>query len=740
MPIISFCQENSLNFVSCSIKLDEETQKKIYLPVEVGYRDFDFKKSLEVLQAKGEKDCFLIGLQKKFIVIDTDTPRATEFMDECLEKLNIKPFKTESPSNVFFNKKGKFHYWFKNPFGEVKNILKWNNNDIDIITDTISEVKTTELDYDSMPELPNVLYNVFYKFNEKILNEKERKSPKPKEQFTEDKIKDLVRLLADFRTVGFNEWRDVGFCLKNLGEFYNIFDEFSRRCPSKYNSGKCLKFWNGIKDNTENKLGLGSLIFWVNLDNPDGLKKWYDKYHKAIKEIDFIDEPQVENSRKYEDVKKEFEKTHFKVMHPLVYCSETEEEVIRIPKKTFRDTYENYHYQVIKQDKKGHSQLVDKEFVPDWMKDEKIRTYEKIDFLPKVQHPENIYNVFNGFEIEKKKEVETKKTLENSIIFKHLKNICNGDEKIFNYVVKWLANRIQKPSEIPNTSIVFRSIEGTGKNMFFDWFGRQIIGSDYYTCTKKLDKAFGNFNSLLSKKILFVINELTPVESYQHMDTIKDCITAEYNIINPKNLTEYKEKNNCGFIFFTNNFNVLNIAETDRRFVLIEIDNIDYMKEPDYFKNLLKEIKSGEIDKLFYEYLLKQDLSNFDFKEERPITNYYKQLQELNRPVLMDYFINIYEENQGEKEISFKASEIYGFFNNFCQSGGYKTSYTQKRLSVELKRYGDFVKDKRKVDGIYYYFNMTNLKTFLMSKGYITDFIDEEVPEVKPQKKNIVHL
>ena len=82
-------------------------------------------------------------------------------------------------------------------------------------------------------------------------------------------------------------------------------------------------------------------------------------------------------------------------------------------------------------------------------------------------------------------------------------NLCNNEEPVINYVSKWLARKVQKPYKLTNTAILFRSIEGCGKDTFFDWFGHSILGRQYYINEDKIEDIFGKFNQAIENKIIY---------------------------------------------------------------------------------------------------------------------------------------------------------------------------------------------------------------------------------------------
>jgi hypothetical protein len=136
-------------------------------------------------------------------------------------------------------------------------------------------------------------------------------------------------------------------------------------------------------------------------------------------------------------------------------------------------------------------------------------------------------------------------------MYKHIMNISNNEIKSFEYNIKVIARKIQKPYKITNTALIFRSKQGAGKDICFNWIGNNIIGSSYYINTEKTDYIFGRFNSNLETKILVVLNETKARDTHQIIENIKVGITADYNIIEHKGLKwgkAYKNTNNTQYI------------------------------------------------------------------------------------------------------------------------------------------------------------------------------------------------
>jgi len=80
-----------------------------------------------------------------------------------------------------------------------------------------------------------------------------------------------IENLGDHRSTEYQEWIEVGMCLKNIHpELYDEFEEFSRKSSTQFNVRECIAKWNSFSyRNNGQKVGIGSLRWWSREDNPE---------------------------------------------------------------------------------------------------------------------------------------------------------------------------------------------------------------------------------------------------------------------------------------------------------------------------------------------------------------------------------------------------------------------------------------------------------------------------------------
>lgn len=620
---------------------------------------------------------------------------------------------------------------------DIKNIMKDKYKMINLYSlqqKYRSEEHKTELLEDVSMEDINNEYN---KLNEYIPNENKPNENKLKEfNFIDGKTKKdfiikLVDILDNDRSDDWRKWRDIGFILKGeLGaEGFDIFNDFSKR-SDKYNLKKVRDFWDGIKD-IENKLTLKSLLSVVKKDNEEEYKIIYKEFIKPIEKenkknkndiinIDDINLTNKEITKKnYLKIKVEFEKTHFKIINPLLYITNgLNDDLIINSKKHFCDTYENLLYPKWNE---CHQVFIDSSFVIDWLKDPEMRTYYKMDFLPGETAPDNIYNTFTGFEAENKELFDI--DINNSLLMKHIKNIFVEDACV-EFHLNQMASMLQYPTKPTQVCQLLKSKQGVGKDTLYDFYGNNIFGSKYYINTDNINLLFGKFNTEIENKILVVLNEAQGADTFKIDNIIKMAITRNTIDIEHKGCKPYKVKSCANYVGLSQHTTSFKIEETDRRFTAQECNN-KIIGNVKYFDELHAELKSGKLDKAFYNFLMNRDIKHItNLQSIRPLTKLYKTMKEYNIPLLTKFLIEIIEKYINATEKSFKSSDLFNDFNAYITAGNFEFKKDITRFGMEMKEYDGIIFEKKR-DARYYTINIQKLKAyFIDNKLYTDEFIE----------------
>tara|TARA_B100001123_G_scaffold26643_1_gene28714 strand:+ start:270 stop:2492 length:2223 start_codon:yes stop_codon:yes gene_type:complete len=289
------------------------------------------------------------------------------------------------------------------------------------------------------------------------------------------------------------------------------------------------------------------------------------------------------------------------------------------------------------------SEKKSKPFIQYWLEHYDRKTYRKIIFEPFTQNVKNNLNLENlnmylGF---KNEFIEQFKVDKKKIQFplRHLNEVlCDNDKNVSEYLLNWLAHILQKPNERMGIAVLCKSIQGVGKNLFFEHLiGNLIIGNNHSINIADSNQVVGQFNSILERMIFTIVNELKSDGDIIKMSNyMKSLITDKSQKIEKKGIDAIYTNNYNNFVFLTNNHNVVNIELHDRRYLCIESSS-RYIRNEQYRKTMVDSLTNEETGLHFFHYLMKRDIKDFNFRDI-PMTTYKKQLMQNSIPSIMNWF------------------------------------------------------------------------------------------------------
>ena len=207
-------------------------------------------------------------------------------------------------------------------------------------------------------------------------------------------------------------------------------------------------------------------------------------------------------------------------------------------------------------------------------------------------------NLFRGLEIERGDSNNCPKLL--GLLY----YLCGEDEKVYDWVLKWLALPLQRLGSKMSTAIVMHGEEeGTGKNLFFSAMA-EIYGKHGGFITQR--QLESSFNTWQSAKLFMVANEVVTRAEMRHQSGyIRHLITEPHIWINPKMVNERREANHMNLVFLSNENQALLVPRKDRRFVVIRTPG---PLEKQRYLEVVEELNNGGAAAL-YDYLLSLDLT-----------------------------------------------------------------------------------------------------------------------------------
>ena len=295
--------------------------------------------------------------------------------------------------------------------------------------------------------------------------------------------------------------------------------------------------------------------------------------------------------------------------------------------------------------------MVKKPFLPEWIKDETRRSYDRIDFIPSHKKcPDHIYNLFTGFAVEAEEKVEM---LENGYIdeeecirliepiVRHFSVICGGDGT---FAMKQLAHLFQHPEVKTKVNMLFRDMGsllreggGTGKNLAWDFIG-SLLGSKYYHVVSDNSTLYGDFNSMFEGKLLIFIEEMDGKDNHKNNDKLKSMTTMNRRTINKKGVAQYDVGEYARLVGATNGRNAIPTRDGQTRWAFFDADTT-YRGNKDYFDTFVSATENRRVRVAFFQYLMRYETwkTPIEFSTNVPITPAFVDVRQMNAPPILKW-------------------------------------------------------------------------------------------------------
>lgn len=376
------------------------------------------------------------------------------------------------------------------------------------------------------------------------------------------------------------------------GEIYDGATAHDPLDPSAKNKGKSIFYWNeGVNPYLYNHKhgGYGLRIY---AEEPLSSNDWMNRYHAQVlvgnKILYAVDKEDIGSISQFEERLSFISATDLKSMHAGEYAhDEFGNDICDAKGKSFT--------------KVGY-----------WLKWSGRNTFSSVGFEPVPGLQENNYdplnvqasmlNTYRGFAVTP---VKGDVTIFQDFL---LVVICNGDVELCEYVTKWVARMVQKPNEQGQTALVIKSLEGTGKTLFWCLTIGSFFGQAFFE-TANGDDVLGNFNGALANSVFVNFNEAIFGGDKTAQGKLKQLITDEKFTVRKLYQEVRQCKNYTHIVFTSNNPWVVGAGESDRRYAIFKMGE----KMPKaYYKGYVKWLESGGREAALHYFLYEINISDFD--------------------------------------------------------------------------------------------------------------------------------
>lgn len=266
-----------------------------------------------------------------------------------------------------------------------------------------------------------------------------------------------------------------------------------------------------------------------------------------------------------------------------------------------------------------------------WLKHPKRRQYETLAFAPEREIP-GVFNLWRGFSV-------SPRAGDCSLYLNHVKNIvCGGNEKYYDYLIKWLANCVQYPGTPGQVAVVLRGCKGAGKGITIDHFGK-LFGRHFIQVANS-KHVVGNFNAHLQDCVLLFGDEAFYAGDKTHESVLKALITEDMLGIEQKGINLQFQQSCLHIMMSSNEKWVVPSSGDERRFFVLDVSS-ERAQDIPYFEAIAQQMENGGYEALLH-YLLTLDLEGFQVRVA-PKTEALYQQQMLSLPYREEWFFRVLE-------------------------------------------------------------------------------------------------
>lgn len=239
-----------------------------------------------------------------------------------------------------------------------------------------------------------------------------------------------------------------------------------------------------------------------------------------------------------------------------------------------------------------------------WLDQAARRQYTSIAFSP-GRELEGVYNLWRGFAVEPRPGDKHARFLD------HVRSdLCNGDEKTYEYLLSWMARAIQIPNSPGEVAVVLRGRKGTGKGTFAKTFGA-LFGRHYWQVSDARH-IVGNFNAHLRDCVVLFGDEAFWAGDKKHEGVLKALITEDTFVVERKGFDAEAAPNYVHLIMASNAQWVVPASHDERRFLVLDVAPT-HIQDKVYFGAIDADMKSGGLSNLLHA-LLTRDITAFDHR------------------------------------------------------------------------------------------------------------------------------
>lgn len=176
-----------------------------------------------------------------------------------------------------------------------------------------------------------------------------------------------------------------------------------------------------------------------------------------------------------------------------------------------------------------------------------------------------------------------------------LAHLCDMDDDMRLWVLRWLAYPLRNPGAKMSTALIFNGPEGTGKSLFFAHVVAQLYGNN--AARIRPSDLYSKFNPWAAGANLVVVDG---EYAGRHVERLKAMITSSPIVLDIKGQAPRTVNNRLNFVYLCSRDDFLPPDTGNRRFVVVEVPPA---RPRAFYQAVAHEIAAGGVD-AFRDYLM----------------------------------------------------------------------------------------------------------------------------------------
>lgn len=267
-------------------------------------------------------------------------------------------------------------------------------------------------------------------------------------------------------------------------------------------------------------------------------------------------------------------------------------------------------------------------------------------------------------------------------IIEHIKSvICDDNEGVYTYVMKWLYALIFRPWNKLRCALLLYGESGQeGKSIFLNFLCKYIIGKTFADSGAKWNGIFGKFNHIVTEKLLIIIDEVPESKEFNdnnrtdELGMFKTLVTNEDADLQQKGVDQKQVRVFSNFILTTNYYSNIPLkAGTEQRLYPIRVSSkrSDVSKDEnvEYWKRIVPALTCQTNADYFVGWLFNQHQFEEFAVRPMPLNQYLSDLLESSKDPI-SVFLEDYKETDGSERIL--CNILLSQFKNWCRENGHQ--------------------------------------------------------------------